>query len=237
MSLEPEPGPGDTREGESGTEPGAEPAQPVPLIEVASIEPPKAAQPPRPPSLTADAVRAGRGVLAVMAGDPAWPKRFDLTAAGFWRSFFGPALALPLYVFSSALVTRALMDGHPVPASLLWGAAAARTLEAMAFPLLIALIARPMRIGAGYGAFVIVTNWASLYLDLLLALVSLLALGGHDGLQAFSLLIPILLCLSVFFVWRAGRIALSHEVAPVLLVVVLSVAVSAAADEIVQLLG
>ncbi len=223
-----DPGPGDAN-------PGDPPAE----GQAADIEDPasRAIKPVRPPSLTAEVLRAGRGLLAVIAGDPAWQQRFDLTLAGFWRSFFGPALALPLYVFSSAVVTRALMEGHAAPASVLWGAAAARALEAVAFPLLIALIARPLRIGEGYGAFIIVTNWASLYLDALLAVLALLALGGHDGLQAFGLLIPVLLCLSVFFVWRAGRVALSGEIAPVLLVVVLSVAVSAAADGVVQLFG
>ena len=53
----------------------------------------------------------------------------------------------------------------------------------------------------------------------------------------FSLLTLVLLCLSVFFVWRAGRLTLSHEVAPVMLVVVLSVAVSAASDQVAQLFG
>ena len=209
----------------------------------ASSEPPSspftAPQAPRPPPMSGGSSggeigRAGRGLLAVIRGDPAWTSRFDLTATGFLRSFLGPILALPFYVFGSALVTRALMNGRLVADDVLWGAALAHGIDAVGFPLLIALIARPLKIDAGYPAFIVVINWASLYLNILLAAASLLALAGHDGLEAFSLVTLVLLCLSVFFVWRAGRMTLSREAAPVLLVVVLSVAVSAAADQAVQ---
>ena len=171
----------------------------------------------------------------MLRGDPAWPTRFDITTGGFLRSFYGPLLAAPLYVFASAIVTRAYLEDRPFPAEALWGSALAHGLDALGFPLLIALLAKPLRIAGGYAAFIIVTNWSSLFLNGLLALLSLLALLGKDGVQAFLLFTPVMLCLSVFLVWRTGRAALSYEIGPVLLVVVLSVASGAASEKLAEL--
>ncbi len=206
-----------------------EPLTPEPLA-------PGPLAPARALRLGAEIAQAGRGILAVLRGDPEWARRFDLSTAGFLRSFLGPLLAAPFYVFASAMVTRAYMGGRTPPAAALWGAALAHGLDAVVFPLLIALAARPLRIAGGYAGFVIVTNWSSLFLNGLLAALSLLALFGHDGLQAFFLFTPVMLCISVFLVWRTGRVALSYEVGPVLLVVVLSVAVGAGAEKLVELI-
>lgn len=185
----------------------------------------------RPPALGRDIARAGRGILRLVRRDPAWTRCFDLTTGGFLRSFFAPALALPLYVVGSALVERAFLNGRPAPPAALWGAGLAHAIDALGYPLLIALIARPIGAAAGYAAFIVVTNWASLYLNALLAAASLLLLAGPGGFEVFRFITLILLCLSVFFVWRAGRETLSRDIAPVLLVVVLFVAVSAMADQ------
>jgi hypothetical protein len=193
-------------------------------------------EPSAPDASSSDLARqiasAGRGLADLIAAKPDWPKNFDLSTTGFLRSFLGPILALPLHLFAFAVVERAMLNGKTMPAADFYLVALAHVVDMTAFPLLIALLAKPLRIGGGYPAFVIVTNWASLFLNLVFAGAALLALGGAQGVELFRLVYLVLLCFSVFLVWRFGRAVLSREVAPVLLVVVLSVAVSAGADQV-----
>ena len=175
-------------------------------------------------ALTTEARAAASGIVRLVRGDAAWDQGFDFTAAGFVRSFIGPILALPLYVAAVALVE------HPGSDALLWQAALAHLLDAFGYPLLLAIISGPMRFKAGFAAFVTVNNWAALYLNVVLAAASLLALLGPSGEQAFSLCSLLLLCGSVLIVWRIARETLSHELAPIALVVVLSLAWGAFAD-------
>ncbi len=197
------------------------------------------AQAPEPAPLNAgrpghvsEIVGAFRGVLAVAWANDRWTRAFDLTPGGFIRSFFGPAMALPLYVLSAGLVARAAAGSADVPTGEVVSAALAHVINAAGFPLIIALIARPLKIMPGYGAFIIVTNWAGLFVTGLVALASLLTLLGEEGMQAFIGASVFILCLWVFFTWRAARAALTRDIAPVLLVVVLAVAVDAGADKL-----
>jgi hypothetical protein len=186
-------------------------------------------RPGRPGSL-GEIFNAGRGALALAALRPDWTSFYDLTPGGFIRSFFAPAMALPLSVFTAGLVARNLAGSHDVPIVDLWSAGIAHSLDAAAFPALIALLSRPLQIAKGYGAFIVVTNWASLFLNAILAVASLLAFAGADGLEGFQVIGLVVLCAWIFFVWRAARLLLSKEIAPVLLVVVLSIGIGALAE-------
>jgi hypothetical protein len=187
------------------------------------------ARPGRPGTL-GEIFNAGRGALALAALRPDWTSFYDLTPGGFIRSFFGPAIALPFYVFSAGLVARNVAKTVNVPLGDLWSAGLAHILDAASFPALIFLLARPLQIAKGYGAFIVVTNWASLFLNAILAAASLLALAGANGLQAFRVMSLVVLCVWIFFTWRAARLLLTKEIAPVLLIVVLSIGIGALAD-------
>ncbi len=209
----------------------APPPEPKPSPE-ASQKPLKTSpytRPGRPGSL-GEIFNAGRGALALAALRPDWTSFYDLTPGGFIRSFFGPAIALPLYVFSAGLVARNIAGTATVPVGDLWSAGLAHILDAAAFPALIFLLARPLQIVKGYGAFIVVTNWASLFLNAILAAASLLAFAGADGLKAFQVMNLVVVCVWIFFTWRAARLLLTKEIAPALLIVVLSIGIGAFAD-------
>ncbi len=179
-------------------------------------------------SLVGDARAAGRGLIGLVRGRPGWADDFSFSTQGFIGSFAGPLAALPLYVLAVALVDRGSAT------TTLWGAGAAHLVDAFGFPLLLAAIARPLRFEAGYAAFVTVSNWAALYLNAMLAAASLLTLLGADGGRLFGWASLLLLALSVLLVWRIGRETLSREVAPIVLLVVLSIAWSALADDLAR---
>jgi hypothetical protein len=209
----------------------APPPDPNPSPE-ASQKPLKTSSFTRPgrPGTLGEIFNAGRGALALVALRPNWTSFYDLTPGGFIRSFFGPAMALPMSVFCAGLVARNMAGTADVPIPDLWSAGLAHVVDAATFPALIFLLARPLQIAKGYGAFIVVTNWAALFLNAILAAASLLAFAGADGLKAFQGVSLLVVCVWIFFTWRAARLLLTKEIAPVLLIVVLSVGIGALAD-------
>jgi len=187
-------------------------------------------------SLAGDIRGAGSGLVRLMRFDPNWANGFDASFAGFVRSFAGQALALPPYLMVVAILAHVDPPGAARPANYLWAATAAQVLNALAYPIVIALAARVFRFGQGFGAFIVVTNWAQLYMNLLLAGAALFALFGDVGAGVFRFAWLVLLLGSIFITWRAARETLTDEIAPIMLTVVLSVGVSAAAEGVASML-
>jgi hypothetical protein len=191
------------------------------------------------PGLTREASAAAWGLTALIRHREDWSLGFDPSARGFVRSFLAQALALPFYVFTAAVIARAQAPSGG--SATLWAAGLSDLIDAIAYPLVVAAFARPLRIGAGFSAFVVVINWASLFLNMLLALSSLALLFGREGAAVFSTAALVLFALSIFVTWRAARAALTGELAPALLMVVLSVGVGVLCDQasgdLVRLLG
>ena len=175
-------------------------------------------------ALTREIKEAGVGVGRLMRYDPRWPEGFNPTTGGFVRSFLGPLLGLPFYLVVSVMFADS--EAGPVK-NLLWSAGLSHTLNALAYPLLIGVLARPLGIGAGYAGFIIIVNWASLFLDVCAGAASLMMFGGRAGSGLFTFVWLILFAASLFITWRAARETLSPEVPIALLMVVLSVAVGA----------
>jgi hypothetical protein len=114
----------------------------------------------------------------------------------------------------------------------MWEAGVSHTLNTIAFPALIAAAAKPLGIGEGYAGFIIVVNWASLFVSVAAAAGSLLNVFGETGFGLFIFTWLILFGLSLFITWRASREILSQEIPIALLMVVLSVGVSALIDQV-----
>jgi hypothetical protein len=182
-------------------------------------------------ALASEARTAPAGLLQLIRGGRSWDAAFQFSAASFVRSFAAPLAALPLYVLAVAVVDRSAA-GLQEGGTGLWSAALAHLVDTLGFPLVLAALAGPLRFKGGYLAFVVVSNWATLYLNLLLLAAALLTVLGADGATVFSWLSLALLCLSVVLTWRIARETLSHEAAPIALVVVLDVAWGVLADEV-----
>ena len=172
---------------------------------------------------------AGIGVGRLIRYDPRWPEGFTPTAGGFVRSFLGPLLGLPFYL----LVSAAMSAGDAGPVSrILWASGVSDVINAIAFPALIAAIARPLKIGEGYAGFIIIVNWASLFMNICAAAAAALTLTGDGGQQIFVFVWLALFGLSLFVTWRAARETLSPEVPIALLMVVLSVGLGVVTDQL-----
>jgi len=178
---------------------------------------------------------AGRSLVRLLRYDPAWPDGFDFSFTGFVRSFFGPLLALPFFLVFAALVsTRGGVE--PLPPQTAWAAGLGHLIYLVAFPVIVALLAKPLGFASGYAAFIVVVNWANLFLNMVLAAISPLALLGQGGFGLLSFLWLALFGLSVFVTWRAARETLSAEMTPALLMVVLAIGVGVGSDQVSTLL-
>ncbi len=187
---------------------------------------------PEAPARTGwEALDAGRGLGRLLWLDPKWAGSFDFSVAGFLRSFYGPLMALPFYLFYSALF-EATQQGHPVTPTLLAVAAGEHLADALGYVGLVILIARPLGVAGGIAAFVTVLNWRVLYLTGALGLASLLLMVGPDGTALFAWSCLLLLLVSLMLVWRAVRETLTKELAPGLLMVVLLVGWSVLMDQV-----
>jgi len=170
------------------------------------------------------------GVGRLLRYDPRWTDGFEATTSGFLRSFVAPLLGLPFSLIVAALVSAAAEDQTGADMGLVWGQAVSHLVYAALYPVAIGLLARPAGIGAGYALFVIVTNWASLFLNIALAGVSAATLFGENGFVVFNLMALVILGASIFITWRAAREVLSDQLSPALMVVVVSIGVLALAD-------
>lgn len=191
-----------------------------------------------PARIGAEMGDAGRSVLRLLRFDPHWAEQLDLSADGFLRSFWAPLLGLPLNLLVIDAWARA--QGSAVQHPSLFGAAVSHLFDAVALPLVLAIVAKPTGISRGYGAFVILANWAALFLNVALAVAALplLALGGGSA-EAFSFVALVLSGGYIFALWRAGRETVGRAaeggtgpIGPVLMVVVLAVGVGSVADQV-----
>lgn len=181
------------------------------------------------PSLVREAAEAAWGLTALLRFRPDWHMGFDASARGFVRSFLAQAAALPFYLVAAALISRSAET--PQGAGLLWAAGVAHILDAIGYAVLVAFVCRWLRLGGGYSGFIVVVNWSSLYLNLLLALASLAAGFGREGYAVFGTAAISLFALSLFITWRAARETLTDELGPALLMVVLAVGFGVLCDQ------
>jgi hypothetical protein len=180
-----------------------------------------------------DIAEAGTGMVRLIRYDPRWVEAFDASAGGFLRSFAGPLISLPFVILIAAMVTGIPGDGHVIDPRLLWAAGLSQIVCTVAFPVVVGLLVRPLGIGEGYGAFIVVVNWASLFVNIAITAATALLLFGTFDLFGFVWLV--LFGVSLFVVWRASRETLSHEIAPALMMVVLWVGVNVGADRLSQI--
>ena len=121
-------------------------------------------------TLTREIAGAGVGVGRLIRYDPRWPEGFNPTADGFLRSFLGPLLALPFYLIVAVVFAAVPAAGGAVApgpdAQVLWAAAVSQALNALAFPVIVGALARPLGFAEGYAGFVVVVNWTSLFLNM-----------------------------------------------------------------------
>ncbi len=165
------------------------------------------------PSLS-EALRAIEGSVAIARRDPDASRFFDLSADAFWRSFAVVLFLVPLYFIVSAAETRMLFEmrdqitGTPPGYSvLLISNLVTLGIEWFAYPIAILFMAPLFSVGQRVSPYIIVYNWSSLMISLVMVPNFVLYLIGVFPI-AMAVLVNFGLVLAV--VWY--RFLLAREV-------------------------
>lgn len=164
--------------------------------------------------VTADDVgRSLRGTMALLNRRADALAAFDVSEAGFWRSFGAIWLTLPAFVVMVA-AERArlgiLEPGSPI-IDLSWVtvmAALQHVATFLALPLAMIAIAPRLGLGARYVPFVVVMNWVTATAHLILAVPSLLMLVGWATPELATLFTFAFGVIVVHVYWFATKTAL-----------------------------
>lgn len=155
------------------------------------------------------------GAWTIMKGDAGGVGQLDSSFEGFWRSFavfflLVPVFALGLVSHMRALAEDGLIVG-PGMAGYIFAVFIARGLEWVAFPAILALAARPLRLDRNYASFIVARNWASLVIAGIYAPPLLLHVLGFLPTGLVVLAGFVILIVATFFSFRIARICLQVD--------------------------
>jgi hypothetical protein len=129
-----------------------------------------------------DITTAMRGVWLLFLDRGPILQSFDVTIDGFWKSFQAIVLVAPIYAFTVYVDQQArVADPAGVaadPTAFFFSRALTVGLDWITLPILLALLAPALGVRAGYSAYIIVRNWATVFTLLPYAAVSILELLG-----------------------------------------------------------
>jgi hypothetical protein len=134
-------------------------------------------------------------------------RHFDLTIAGFWRSFQAIFLIAPIYALTAIVDARHLLSdavadvGFSEPAYV-FEKALALGLDWIAFPILLALAAPSLGVDRTYSAYIVARNWAAVLAAVPFGAIALLTILGifNDSMAAILSLAAIAVVLRYNFI-------------------------------------
>jgi hypothetical protein len=159
--------------------------------------------------------RSLTGAWRLMMGRPEGIKLLDISAEGFWDSFFAVVIAAPAlalgWIASSNEMMLLNMDGSRLS---ILGRLAFIDLAVWTLPLVaLGLVARQAGIGDRFVHYVVSSNWASALLIWMMVPPSILRLMAPDAGDVASILSLIFFLGSLVLSWRQTNAALNKGAA------------------------
>ena len=175
----------------------------------------------------AETARSLRGALLIFRGRAEGLRLLDTTVGGFWRSFAAIAVAAPLYL-ADVVVDLAVgrSAGETSDALFVTVKVLAYLADWLAFPLTIALLARPFDLGRNYVPYIVAYNWSSVVIVALFAPASVLASLGAISPEIAGFLGLALLVVAARYRFVVARLALQAPPATALGLVILELVLS-----------
>jgi hypothetical protein len=154
----------------------------------------------------AEIVAGVRGSLRLLSGDPRAMSDFDCSFSGFWRSF-GVVVVMSPAALLSIFADRAFLSAEAPIGRLLAVGLLSYGLGFVAFPLIVAGLARPLGLAERYVPLVVTRNWTTVLGSLPQAVITGLWLLGvlPARTMAFSTLIA--LGFDLYLSYRAVRVS------------------------------
>jgi hypothetical protein len=163
------------------------------------------------------------GAWAVMTGRPAGLARLDTSIEGFWRSFAVIVLIAPFIVLAlmseRRLVAATATEGtEPAGGSYVLDAISV-LVDWVAFPLLFALLARPLALSSRYVPFIVARNWSSVVISAFVSVAHAAHLLGVLPSEFAPIFTLILIAIALRFSYVIARVALGVGVAMAIAIV------------------
>lgn len=156
------------------------------------------------------------GAWRLMLGNADGLKLLDLSADGFWNSFFSIALALPAFLLGWAGLANDLgtqPEVYGTPISIVFKLAFA-ALCAWVLPLVVlAFVARRAGIGDRFVHYVVASNWGSVVAVWMMLPATLLQLAAPGLTDISNTLAFLILALTMVLSWRLTNAALGKGAA------------------------
>jgi hypothetical protein len=173
------------------------------------------------------------GAWTIMRGRREGLARLDLSIEGFWRSFGAIVLLIPfaaLALLSQQRMVEAAGDGVDAPGGLAGGGIGVEAVAFLAdwvlFPLVFAVLARPLGLGARYVPFIVARNWAAVILAAMLAVVHAVHVLGIVPTALAPYLLIAALAVALRFSYVVAKTALDVPIGVALGAVVLDFLIS-----------
>ncbi|MCV0394765.1 MAG: transporter [Rhizobiaceae bacterium] len=169
------------------------------------------------------------GAWRLMSGRPDGIRMLDVSADGFWNSFFAIVIALPAMVVGWVTIANDLaMLGDGAPGRLFVVVTLAFVdLMAWIVPLVaLAVMARPLGVADRFVHLVVANNWASVLIVWLLLPPALIRLVAPDQRDLAALISLALFGVSLVLSWRLMNATINRGAAPATAVFVTLLAVS-----------
>lgn len=158
---------------------------------------------------TSEIVHGLTGAWRIAMLDATAARHFDLSADGFRRSFWALAITVPIIFFTTASLWQIGQASGTIEladfTSFVTVQVGATVLYWAAYLLVMIGVARHLRLGSSYAAYVIVFNWGEMMTSALFALPLLLnAFGILPSPIAVTLMLPAMAAL-VWYRWQIAR--------------------------------
>jgi hypothetical protein len=170
------------------------------------------------------------GAWMVMNGNPAGLARLDVSVNGFWRSFAAIFLLAPYLVLGFIDQTKLQESSDPALAATASDNVGlqlvATGVDWLVFPLVFALLARPLGVADRYVPFIVARNWAAVIASTFFAVVTVAHLFGLASDAALPYLLIIVLGVTLRFSYLLIRATLGVPVAVAVPIVFLDILLS-----------
>ncbi len=170
------------------------------------------------------------GAWMVMNGNPAGLARLDISVNGFWRSFAAIFLLAPYLVLGFIDQGKLRESSDPALAAIASDNVAlqlvATGVDWLIFPLVFALLARPLGVGERYVPFIVARNWAAVIASGFFAIVTVAHLLGIASDAALPYLLIVVLGVTLRFSYLLIRTTLGVPVAVAVPIVFLDILLS-----------
>jgi len=160
----------------------------------------------------AEIARSLEGSWRLLLGDERAMTRFDTSLEGFWRSFGVMILCLPMPLVELAAQRRLPAAARLAPEAMsgptYWLVGLlAYGLAWVAFPVLLAVLAKPFGISRVYVPYMVARNWTTVIASAPTFAFTLLFLLGFLPITALGPLNLAALGFGVYYAWQTTRIA------------------------------